>query len=616
MANEGRRRFQRAWQNELGKKADKPKLVPAMVGAYFNGQKTIKVSGREDFIWARIRGKTSEVVQVFNDIIQPFWDLPILVYRDPNYPDIWKVYGRDISRYEDWGGVSYIPSHGSQHAFAHGDNVGADVVWVFKRQFVPMLLRPGATATMSVYGEADFYYFDGSYTWFPGTGTEDLTSYKPTGGHNAKYATIYIEPSTNNLLVLEGPEFDAIWPPDDPGDMIAVPSPHVGIPLGAVLLMTGTNQIGWGELYDLRNIVSALPITGGFTEDDIVWPYDNIGVYHLDDGTPLGTGTWIDWGAYSDVSLSGTVLRVDYQIPTGTIDVYEDSVFGAEIAGINFTDNIDVSISGSIAHVGVPVAAIEVYDSGTYKADATRIDFQSNLNVSVSGTIVYVDGQAGGGGGGALGVMGWDDGVPIGTGTYIDFGDYLNATISGTVLRVDNLPDTEVWDDSIYITGAVSGISFDAGLDVAATGSVVFVGSGAPTLYYCEVICDTTNSFVNEYTIVFTSAPTDPEGMWTSGSAVYVPYAGYATVTATTGINAAGGSGDWRALLYHNGSIRARHGDHSSDWNVNNGGLLCSLAYSGVVSANDYFQLGISNYSGSGKSRNTLTRMQVLLFAT
>lgn len=258
---EGRRRLIQALGGMFGQKADKLKLVPALVGAYFNGQKTLKVAGRDDFIWARIRGGTSEVVQVFNDTVQAHWDLPILVYRDPNYPDIWKVYGRDISRYEDWGGINYIPSHADQHAFG-GGRTGGDVVWVFKRQFMPLLPHPNATATMSIYVEPDFYYWDGGYVWFGGTGTSDLSGHKPTGGTNARYVSIYIDGDSGNLLTIAGDEFDAIWTPDNPSDMIPVPTPGQGVPIAAVLLMTGTSTIGWGEIFDIRNIVSALEPTG------------------------------------------------------------------------------------------------------------------------------------------------------------------------------------------------------------------------------------------------------------------------------------------------------------------------------------------------------------------
>jgi len=533
MANEGKRRFVRAWQNQLDNKLDKPKLVPALCGAYFNGQKTIKVAGREDFIWARVRGKTSEVIQVFNDVLTGYWDLPILVYRDPAYPDIWKVYGRDISRYEDWGGVNYVPPHAGQHSFASSDssgNVAGDVVWVFKRQFVPMLLRPIATATMAVYAEADFYYFDGSYSWFPGTGTASLAAYKPTGGHNAKFNTIYIDPGTNNLLVLAGPEFDAIWPPEDPGDYINVPSPDVGIPLGAVLLMTGTTQIGWGEIYDLRNIVSALPVTGAFTEDDIVWPYDNIGVYGLNDGVPLGTGTWIDWGDGLDATISGTVIHVENSYPgSGTIELLDEGVFLGPVTELNIV-GAGVSATRAALDGTIYVHGQAWWDNGVPLCTGTIIDWGDNLDVTCSGSVIRVDAQAGG--------TSIPSVVGIGTGTYvragecdpletitggywrISEGEFVTGSLavafngvwqtpvldfveqwptSGTFTIVGNLPTGTVvsaqwgapynlatpvpgiaiFDDQILTCSGVTQISFDDNLDVVCSGTIVYVTGAA-----------------------------------------------------------------------------------------------------------------------------------------
>ncbi len=529
MANEGKRRFQRAWESRLDKKADKPRLIPAMCGAYFNGQKTLNVAGRPDFIWARIRGKTSEVVQVFNDVLTTYWDLPILVYRDPNYPDIWKVYGRDISRYEDWGGVSYMPSHGGQHSFAstaESGNVGGDIVWVFKRQFVPMLVHPEATASMSVYAEADFYYFNGAYSWFGGTGTGDLSAYKPTGAHNAKYLTVYLEPISNRLLVLEGPEFNAIWAPTDPGEYIAVPSPYEGIPLAGVLLMTGTNQLGWGEIYDIRNIVSALDTTGAFTAADIVWPYDNIGVYNWDDGVPQCTGTIIDWGSNLDVSCSGIVLRVDSATASGTIELIDNDLFLGPIDSLNFVgpgiDTTRAALDGTIYVYGQPW-----WDEGTPLCTGTVIDWGDNLDVSCSGTVLRVD-VIGVSGSGTIELLNesaflgpvknldfiglgvdatratldgtvyihgqtwWENGAPQCTGTVIDWGDYLDVSCSGTVLRVNVTPgagagtDLVLYDDDAWSCSGVAVVVFNDGLDVSCTGSFGYIkslgGGGADIL--------------------------------------------------------------------------------------------------------------------------------------
>lgn len=298
MAGEGRKALRGALQRVLDKKQDKPNLIPGLCGAYVNSQRTLRVARRSDFIWVRLRGATSEVIQAFNDAVTAHWDLPILVYRDPDFPDIWKVWGRDISRYEDWGGVSYLPPHADAHSFG-GGRTGADVVWVFKQQMMPLLTRPNATATMSVYVQSDYYLWDGQYRWWPGSGTADLSGYRPTGGANIRYITLYLDGSTGLLEVLTGDEFSALYPPDNPEQFIPVPSPDQGIPLAGIKLLTGTSTLGWGELFDIRNIVSPLALTGSFGVVDKVV---------CDEPIALDGATGLFWRVPDSIYQTGSLM--------------------------------------------------------------------------------------------------------------------------------------------------------------------------------------------------------------------------------------------------------------------------------------------------------------------
>ncbi|KKK91745.1 hypothetical protein LCGC14_2709870, partial [marine sediment metagenome] len=222
MANRGKKRLEGALRDVLDTKADRVKHVSASLGAYIDGVQMITVPGRDDFVWCRIRGSTSELVQAFNDTVGHHWDLPILIYRDPEAPAFWKVFGRDANRYEDWNSKSYLPPHGRSHSFTGKE--GADPVWVAKRQYMPMLPRPVTTGSMAVFIESDFYYFDGQYHWWPGSGTTDLTSFKPTGAFNARFVTVYIDGDTGNPAYLRGNEWSTFSPPDDPGDFIVLPT--------------------------------------------------------------------------------------------------------------------------------------------------------------------------------------------------------------------------------------------------------------------------------------------------------------------------------------------------------------------------------------------------------
>lgn len=508
MAGEGRRRLQGALRNVLDKKQDKPNLVPGLCGAYVNGQKTLKVAGRSDFIHVRLRGATSEVIQAFNDAVTAHWDLPILVYRDPDFPDIWKVWGRDISRYEDWGDVSYLPPHADAHSFA-GGKTGADVVWVFKQQMMPLLTRPNATATMSVYVQSDYYLWDGQYHWWPGSGTADLSGYRPTGGANVRYITLYLDGSTGLLELLTGEEFSAIYPPDNPESYIPVPTPDQGIPLAGIKLLTGTNFIGWGELFDIRNIVSPLDQTGTFNQltiyddsvelvdavgisfdDDLTvtvsgtiafvnaiippFPEELIGVMNWDDGVPLCTGTITDWGDNLDISCSGVVLRVDAQAGGG--------------------------------------GAVAVYDDGVFQVNAEGFDFNDNLDVTVSGLVAIIDGQAGGGGGSGLGVMVWDDGVPIGTGTIFDFGEGLDASISGSVALIDvgEAPGALIqWE---FAEGTTDISRSSASWADMTDMSITMTTKGGPVeIHFSAGVGHNTNNQVGIYRLVIDGTPVGAE---------------------------------------------------------------------------------------------------------
>lgn len=361
---EGRKRAQAAIKTLLEDKQDKPRLYPANLGAYVAGFKTLRVAARPDFVWCRMRGGNAEIIQAFNDVVGLHWDLPIMVYRDPNTPAVWRIYGRDIAQYDDWDGASYIPPHGASHSFSQSPKTGVDPVWVFKRQFMPMLVRPIATGSMGVYIEPDFWYWGGHYNWWPGSGVAISNAYRPTGALNAAFVTIYMDGATETPALLKGPEFPAWFPPSDPGDYISVPSPSVGVPVAAAFITTGTSFIGWGEIYDLRlpvaaqndqlttgsitfmdegfvagqapqlNVVGSevsLTISGSVAMFKHTPPQEQIGIMVWDAGIPVGTGTIFDLGDSLDVSISGSVIQLNARGGSGN-DIFFCYVTGSDVA--------------------------------------------------------------------------------------------------------------------------------------------------------------------------------------------------------------------------------------------------------------------------------------------
>lgn len=461
----GRKRLHKAMGAILSGKQDKDILVPALLGAYRNGQPTIIVAGRPDFVYVRLRGSQSEVVQAFNEKVAFHFDLPILVLRDENFSDRWIIHGRDIGQYASWEGSAYGVAHASSHAFAGADRTGSDIVWVNKCQYMPLLPRPEASGTMSLWIESDFYYFDGRYHWWPGSGTADLSGFRPTGAMNARYVTVYID-ADGNPAGLAGPEFDKVYP-GDPADYISIPDPDDGVVVAAVLFMTGTQAVGWGEIFDLRNPnqppaptgspiwiadegavlgkVWGLNIVGSCVEAIISGSYGHIVhactsqggmIFALDDGVPLCSGSWVNFREGLVASCSGTVIAVDVEPPvTGSVVIFDEGGILGSVLGLNIVGpNFQVVVSGSYAHV------------------------------------VHAD-SPGGGGGTIIGVMNWDDGTPLCTGSIIDWGDNLDVSCSGTVLRVDASGGGGVVSSTTG-TFYVEEMFYDVVL-ASATGSVV-----------------------------------------------------------------------------------------------------------------------------------------------
>lgn len=270
----GEQLLEQALSETLDNKLDSPEEVPASLGAYINGQKTISVNDQPDYVWVRIAGNTSQRAKAFNSHaggVASHWDLPIIITKDRINPDIWKVVGRDVRRYESWissasleSSSPYLPAHGSDHSFSAMAGTGNDPTWVFKRQFMPMLPHPAPTGTMGIKIGSDFYYYGGRYRWFASTGTVDFTAQLPTGAANGRFITIYIDGETGNPAYLTGTEINTIYPPIDPGEFIPIPSSLQGVPLAAVFLLTGTSRIGWGEIYDLRFPNEPVQGTGSF----------------------------------------------------------------------------------------------------------------------------------------------------------------------------------------------------------------------------------------------------------------------------------------------------------------------------------------------------------------
>lgn len=252
-----RKRLTNGLKALLGTKQDKPEEYPGLLGVLINDQKMVQVEltgPRRDYVWVRLRGSDSDLVKAFNDQVGLHYDLPVIVVRDKQSPQMWRIARRDVNVYkgEGWG-FNYVAHHGEQHSFGAGDTPGADVTWIYKRQFMPMLVRPSSsTGSMSAYVEGDIYQWGEEYKVFPGTGTVDFTPAVPGAGLS-RFMTVYIDGDTNNPGYITGSVFSTeLTPSSQTVSYIPLPTASQGLPVGAVLLTSDTEFLTWANLYDIR----------------------------------------------------------------------------------------------------------------------------------------------------------------------------------------------------------------------------------------------------------------------------------------------------------------------------------------------------------------------------
>lgn len=360
----GKYRFRKSIASLNIKKQNEQVEVPASLGITIGGEYLVEVPNRDGYHYARIRDDLSELVQVYNDQTSPVYGLPVILVRDKIDKTRWRVKGRDLGRYNNWGTSAYLPRHGAQHSF-DPSNPGADPVWVWGRQMMPLAAIPsGSSGAGNVIIEEGIYYRDGAWHFAGGTGTMSYLGYKPTD-NTARLILTYIDANDNPQL-LPSPSYIAT---NITGTMQIVPHiPNLpnadAIPIAVVRLVSGTSSVTWSDIYDLR--------------------------------------PWIVGDGF---------------IPTGTssnISIYDNSVLSVtNPAGISFDTNLTVITSGTYAYVnatgggGGGLSGIAIYDDSSFIVTGSCIHFNDNLTVVATGTCAYVDATGGSG----LATSGWESGA-------------------------------------------------------------------------------------------------------------------------------------------------------------------------------------------------------------
>lgn len=264
----GRRDLQKALGNLNLRKADRVHPFPGILGTHVDGAQTVEVDGREGFVWVRLRDDLSETIQAYNAAVSPIYGLPVLVVRDEVDRSRYRVIGRDLGRYQDWGTSAYLPRHGRQHSFPpRGVAGGGDVVWVYDRQFLPLLGHPSGTpGSDNIMVQTHIYWTGNEFRIAGLTGTVGMFDLKPTGSTSARMVMVYLDRSDGNPKIATGDLTEFSANATGINQIISyVPSiinEHDHIPISAVRLVTGTSYIGWDNIYDIRPFFTSSTATG------------------------------------------------------------------------------------------------------------------------------------------------------------------------------------------------------------------------------------------------------------------------------------------------------------------------------------------------------------------
>jgi len=229
------------------------------------GGTTVEVSGRTSTVFFREDGSDNKVVQVFNNRVPSYYDLPVIVGRDDVNPETLQVLDIDIEALADWRGRSYLTEHHQTHEYGATDDYGVridnDVVYVQGRQIVPLSIRPTATASMKVFINAGWYEFGEDRYFFPGMYTRTLVAPATPGVYALE--VVYIEAVTNYIGYARGIEVPLSELSDYVDYVPSVP-PHSAL-VGCVLLASSTTAITQREIVDIRSFNT---IPGGVTNFD------------------------------------------------------------------------------------------------------------------------------------------------------------------------------------------------------------------------------------------------------------------------------------------------------------------------------------------------------------
>ena len=226
-----------------------PRIQYAVLG---DGSGTVEVSGRPGYVHVRIGGEMGRLTVALNKRVPHINNFPVSVgYEDHQAStlQVLDVNDRVFPEVQPWDGEGTVGQHASQHILPDG----ADIVWVNKKQILPLLTRTTNPASVGVEVYADYYRTSGGWAYFAGE-IVDLTSFLPSGYPNAKFVLISLDPQTGTLTFTEGADFN-IYTQSDMTPYIPEP-PTNQYPLSAIVLTYLGDAVLYNDIYDARQFLS------------------------------------------------------------------------------------------------------------------------------------------------------------------------------------------------------------------------------------------------------------------------------------------------------------------------------------------------------------------------
>lgn len=222
-----------------------PRIQYAVLG---DGAGNVAVDGRPGYVHVRIGGETGRLTIAVNKRAPNINNFPVSVGYEDTGGRILHVLGvndRVFPADSPWDGQGTVGQHANQHMLPDG----ADIVWVNKKQILPLMVRPTNPTSTLVEIYPDYYHSGSSWNYFEGS-TIDLASHAPAAYPYARYVLLSFNLEDGTVSTTDGPQF----PLYVQADLIPyIPSPPEGeYPLAAVVMTYQADPVVYRDIYDVR----------------------------------------------------------------------------------------------------------------------------------------------------------------------------------------------------------------------------------------------------------------------------------------------------------------------------------------------------------------------------